>query len=102
MPTINLNRKPRVYDSNNKNEIHKHVYNTLRWKKLRLQKLRENPLCEKCLELGKLTPAQDVHHIKEISKGENIEEKQELGFNYDNLKSLCQECHHKIHNNLYL
>lgn len=65
-------------------------YNTSAWKKLRLLKLGNNPLCEMCLAVNRLTPAKVVDHIEPITK-ENIE----LFYEYSNLQSLCDE-HHRV------
>jgi len=81
------------------NANHKAVYNTLRWTVMRLEKLKRNPLCEICEKNGKIKSAIDVHHIVPISTGVTIAEKQSLGFNPENLKSVCKECHKDQHNN---
>ena len=86
----------RKYQTKTNNENHK-VYNTNIWRKLRLHYLSEHPLCEKCLEKEILTPAVDVHHIREIDNGNNITEKRNIGYDYNNLMALCSECHHNIH-----
>lgn len=49
-------------------------------------------LCEMCLKEGRLTPVQEVHHILPVSKGGTHAR--------DNLMSLCQSCHTKIHHDL--
>ena len=51
--------------SNNRIERQK-IYNTNRWRQLRLAKLITSPLCEVCLKQGKVTPAIDVHHIDSV------------------------------------
>lgn len=70
------------------------VYNTDKWKKLRVLKLMKNPLCERCEKEGIVKPALDVHHkitiLKDISKA----------FDEDNLMSLCRKCHIKIHDEM--
>ena len=52
----------------------------------------EHPICEMCLKEGRLTPVQEVHHILPVSKGGTHAR--------DNLMSLCQSCHTKIHHDL--
>lgn len=102
MPKIDFN-KVKTYNPEirkrdlSQNSIHKYVYNTTRWRELRLQKLSSNPLCEKCLEKGLITLAEDVHHIFEISNACNIYEMKSIGFDYHNLMALCKECHIEIH-----
>lgn len=65
--------------------IHKDIYNTARWQRIRARKLRETPLCEYC-EPDKRRPAREVDHFKAISDG---------GAPYDmaNLRSACKSCH---------
>jgi 5-methylcytosine-specific restriction endonuclease McrA len=38
-----------------------------------------------------------VHHITPIETAATMEEMRRLAFNPANLMSLCDECHHKIH-----
>lgn len=73
------------------------VYNTARWKRLRLVKLRNNPLCEVCEKKGITKMADDVHHIQSFMSVDNPEARKALAFDYDNLMSLCDECHSEIH-----
>lgn len=63
-------------------------YNSKSWKKLRALKLANNPICEHCLKEDKLTPAQMVDHIQPITLTNT-----ELFLEYDNLQSLCNNCH---------
>ena len=77
---------------------HKAVYNTKRWRAVRIEKLKQDPLCEDCLKKEIITPGVEVHHITPISKGKTIRDKQALGFDKANLKTLCEACHKKTHN----
>jgi 5-methylcytosine-specific restriction endonuclease McrA len=43
-------------------------YTTRRWERLRRLKLQSNPLCEACLQMGMVTPAEVVDHCIPISK----------------------------------
>ena len=61
-----------------------------RWEKVRATKLLDSPLCEVCEAEGRLTPAEEVHHIRPISDGGDI-------YLSDNLMSICHSCHMKIH-----
>ena len=61
-------------------------YQSTAWRKLRAIKLNEEPMCEECARLGRLTPAQMVDHIVPINKGG-------AGLDMDNLQSLCNTCH---------
>ena len=62
------------------------------WKRIRDRYAAEHPLCEQCLKEGRLTPVQEVHHILPVSKGGTHAR--------ENLMSLCQSCHTKIHHDL--
>lgn len=59
-----------------------------KWRKARKQYVNENPLCELCDRNGKMTPAEEVHHIKPLSEGGS--------HNEENLLSLCKSCHSKL------
>ena len=73
------------------------IYNSREWKALRIQKLRANPLCERCEQEGFVRSAHCVHHIVPIETAKTMEEMKRLAYNPANLMSLCDECHHKIH-----
>jgi len=60
-------------------------YNTARWKRLRLSKLRETPLCEYCQPV-RITPATEVDHKHAINLGGDP-------WAWDNLASACSDCH---------
>jgi 5-methylcytosine-specific restriction protein A len=62
------------------------------WKRIRDRYIREHPLCERCLEEGRVTIAEEVHHILPLSRGGTSSP--------DNLMSLCRSCHNKIHHDL--
>ena len=99
MPTINrLPKAPRKTENSEKRNERKKWYNNTRWRKLRIQKLQDQPLCEKCLDEEKVTAAVDIHHIISFMSTEDEETKYQLFYDYDNLMSLCKECHQKIHN----
>ena len=59
------------------------------WKRIRDRYAAEHPLCEKCLEEGRVTLMDEVHHILPISRGGTHDK--------SNLMSLCHSCHNKIH-----
>lgn len=72
-------------------------YGSKAWSNLRESKLLDQPLCERCLEKGKITPATCVHHRKVW--GDCITEREQwyLFLDYYNLVSLCEGCHKYIH-----
>jgi len=64
-------------------------YHNSRWKEIRTAKLHRQPLCEMCMKENRYVTATLVHHILPLSEG---------GTNApDNLMSLCDSCHGKIH-----
>lgn len=99
MPIINkkIVKKRLIESSKKDNNNHKYVYNTKRWKELRQTYLLNNPLCYECQLKGYYVSAIDVHHIQPISKFKDIHKKMEMGFNINNLKGLCKECHKAEH-----
>lgn len=58
------------------------------WKRIRDRHIAEHPLCEVCKKQGRITPAEEVHHIKPLSQGGTHDD--------SNLMSLCKECHSRI------
>lgn len=96
MPTI-FKPKKKNQPKHNKNIDISKIYNTPQWKNLRNAYFLQHPLCEKCLEEGKTTPTEEIHHIKPISTGADLEEMKSIAYNPDNLMALCKECHHRIH-----
>ena len=100
MPEIvRLKKKKDNRRKRGKHEDIARIYNSSTWQKLRKSKLMECPLCERCLERGITKPAEEVHHVKEISKGEDYYEMCDIAYDYRNLMSLCRDCHHEIHEN---
>ncbi|MBR2775784.1 MAG: HNH endonuclease [Prevotella sp.] len=71
-------------------------YKSKEWKALRDNIMkRDGWLCQDCLSKGKYTPAEEVHHITEITP-DNINDPS-ITLNPDNLVSLCRECHRTRH-----
>jgi len=60
------------------------------WRKLSERYRTVNPLCERCIENDKVTPAEHVHHkIK-------IVDAPQLRLSWDNLMSVCVACHNEL------
>lgn len=92
-------KKKRNYDNNNeKRKLRQKIYNSTKWKALKTAKLQESPLCQMCLKKGVITPAAHCHHIISFMKAKNELEMQALAFDYNNIMTLCAQCHQKIHN----
>ena len=58
------------------------------WQRVRDRFIATHPLCQRCQERGKMTPAQEVHHIVPLSQGGTHDEM--------NLMALCTSCHSEI------
>lgn len=99
MPIINkqkTNSRYKYKKHGKQAEIQK-LYNSSNWVNLRNAYLMKHPLCEICEAKGLTIPAQEIHHIKPISTGEDILEMMDIAFNPNNLQALCVKCHHEIH-----
>lgn len=64
-----------------------HLYNSAKWKRVRLKFLSQHPRCVMCLASGRQTPANEVDHI--IPHCGDIG----LFWDVDNYQSLCKRCH---------
>jgi len=60
-----------------------------RWKEISKAYRQAHPLCELCLLDNRLTAAVLVHHKCKLTAGGTND--------YDNLQSLCRECHSRLH-----
>ena len=58
------------------------------WRRTRLQYIQSHPLCEQCKREGRLTPAEEVHHIVPLADGGTNDA--------GNLMALCKSCHSRI------
>ncbi|MCW6664276.1 HNH endonuclease [Aerococcaceae bacterium NML191219] len=59
------------------------------WRKIRESYVKVHPFCEICFKEGRMKQVEEVHHIKPLSEGGTHHK--------DNLISLCQSCHARIH-----
>jgi len=75
------------YERNQRDPAMKKRYNRT-WKRIRDRYINEHPLCERCQKEGKLTPAEEVHHVVPLSRGGTHAA--------DNLMALCTSCHSTI------
>ena len=73
------------------------IYNSREWRELRILKLRANPLCEVCEQDGIVTSAHAVHHRHPIEDSTSKAEMRKWAFMWENLVSVCDACHAKIH-----
>lgn len=91
MPTIDKPVPKKRY-TDRKKETHA-IYNTQRWRSLREHKLRDCPICEICNK--KL--AEEVHHIISFHLIDDQRRREELAYDYNNLQSVCRDCHFEEH-----
>lgn len=71
-------------------------YSSLAWKRCReLVKKRDAYLCVDCMKKNKLTAAEEVHHIVELTP-DNVTDPS-IALDPSNLVSLCRECHRARH-----
>ena len=66
------------------------LYQSARWRKLREQKLAEDPFCEACARAkpARITAATIVHHRSPLKQGGDP-------FEWSNLEAICASCHNK-------
>lgn len=99
MANINKKRIKLISVEKEKKTWRQKYYQNPQWKVLRKIKIQQNPLCERCLENEIVTPASDVHHIHSPFDGGLSEmERYRRLLDWNNLISLCRECHNEIHN----
>lgn len=74
----------------------KSFYNSKQWKDVeKLYKQKQHHLCEKCMEEGRFTPGEIVHHKIHLSEANYRDP--EISLNFENLMLLCIPCHNNIH-----
>lgn len=94
MPTIN---KPKPKPSHRRKERQK-LYQLKQWRDLSEYYRMMHPLCECCLEQGKTTPCEHVHHINSpFDYGLSYFERLARLLDTENLIAVCQECHTELH-----
>ena len=101
MPRINTLKNTKKYHANkhpkfSDNKWQK-FYGSRAWHNLRETKLLEQPICERCYDNGIIRAATDVHHKIPFSTGIDEQQMWELFLDYENLMSLCKQCHIEIH-----
>ncbi|OAV64550.1 HNH endonuclease [Bacteroidales bacterium Barb6] len=100
MPTINKPKRKKPKTNNQYDSERRRIYNSERWRSLRLRKFAANPLCEVCEEKGLTVPAEDIHHIKSFMGTDDRVTRNQLAYDMENLMSLCKRCHQIEHNKL--
>jgi 5-methylcytosine-specific restriction protein A len=97
MPTIKLLKTKDVRVPTTKKKEYQAIYQDRRWRRLRDLKKKNNPICERCENEKRTTPVDEVHHIVPFDWGRTPDEVERLAYDYDNLLSVCTDCHDKIH-----
>lgn len=98
MPTIYKPKKEKK-ENNQYNAERRKIYNSERWRRLRAYKFAADPLCEMCLKDNKTVVAEDIHHITSFMSTEDKYQRLHLAYDFDNLMSLCKQCHGIVHSN---
>lgn len=97
MPTIRLLKtRTKATPYRHTNQSSKY-YDTKQWKMLRKAYWKAHPLCECCLKKGIVRQADEVHHKHIFLRGKSEEERWNLLLDWNNLMSVCSECHAKLH-----
>lgn len=79
-------------------EFSKSFYKGKAWRTTRASYISEvHGLCERCLEQGRYTPCEDVHH-KILLNEANIHDPS-VSLNHEHLIALCKSCHNNVHGN---
>ena len=65
------------------------LYGTVAWLRLKSAMLEDQPFCESCNRLGKLSLAKEVDHVIPIRVN------MDLALDESNLQCLCKSCHQK-------
>jgi 5-methylcytosine-specific restriction endonuclease McrA len=90
-PQANRAARSRRYDQTPQRKADLAFYNSARWRKLKAEKLADDPVCERCKADGRIVAATHVHHKVE----RHIDPAREL--DKTNLESLCAPCHSAHH-----
>lgn len=76
-------------------------YKSKYWRKLRKEVLKEQKEeCQECLNLGKRTKANTVHHVQFVDKHPELALSKFYAYKgkqYRNLICVCPDCHNKLH-----
>lgn len=78
-------------------------YKSKAWMKLKEEVLREqHNECQVCLEEGRLTKADTVHHVNEVRERPDLALSKYYIDEHNNKKlnliSICKRCHNRVHN----
>ena len=72
------------------------LYHSREWAHVREQAMvRDHYLCQRCMSLGRVTPAVIVHHVVHLTPG-NVNDPR-IALDLSNLTCLCRDCHAIVH-----
>jgi 5-methylcytosine-specific restriction protein A len=102
MPRIQLlNQSNKQHNRTHKQFTHSNkwsrFYQSRAWNDLRMTQLMTQPLCERCLQHDKVTPATQCHHRCVFGDAPTEELQWYWFLKPDNIVSLCNNCHTHIH-----
>ena len=83
-----------------KDKEYNKLIHTGRWLRLRRDVLTAHPLCQRCEQEGKITPATEVHHVRPVEEAITYADKRQRMYDPANLMALCHDCHVKVHTEL--
>lgn len=87
--------RDKVYQEHRVDKEFQSIYKSARWKRVRsLALARANGLCEVCMQQGKVSFVDDVHHKVPIKVNKS------KAFDITNLICLCRACHIQAHKDL--
>lgn len=77
-------------------DFSRHIYHTSEWERVRQAAwARDHGLCVECRKRGRVTAAEIVHHIDELTPANVGDPGKAYGI--DNLECVCRECHATLH-----
>lgn len=99
MPTINKKPIQVISLKRERKDERMKLYNNSQWRNLRKIYIQSHPLCEKCLERGIVNGEHlNVHHkLSPFDYGLSDMERYSRLLDYNNLMTLCEECHGALH-----
>lgn len=97
MAWIEKKKKASVKRSHVRVDERQEVYRSTLWRKMRVAKLMEQPLCEVCLIQDKVTAGEHVHHIRSFMDAPDKVIRDALAYDPANLMTVCETCHGRIH-----
>lgn len=96
MPYLKKAKRPSRESDDQKRRERQKIYSSKKWKLMRLAYIDQHPLCEICLQKGRVNAAVDVHHRVSFTDFDGLK-RLEMAYNPANLMALCKECHTNIH-----